>query len=112
MVAEPMATNAVGRADWHYPCGSENPMSDPQPFQVAVVDDDPAIRRLVRLLLKRSGYESVEFGMGGEGRGQLPTIGWARAILDRPLPAREGVVFCNQLKPDPGLGNGYIIMLT
>src|SRR5206468_7491488 len=87
-------------------------MSDPQPFQVAVVDDDPAIRRLVRLLLKRSGYESVEFGMGEEARAQLTTIAWDLAILDRRLPDMDGVDLCHQLKSDPELRNRYIIMLT
>jgi len=87
-------------------------MSDPQPFQVAVVDDDPAIRRLVRLLLKRSGYESIEFGMGEEARQQLTQIAWDLAILDRRLPDMDGVDLCHQLKSDPELRNRYIIMLT
>src|SRR3954467_7188318 len=87
-------------------------MSDPQPFQVAIVDDDPAIRRLVRLLLRRSGYESIEFGMGEEAREQLPKIDWDLAILDRRLPDMDGVELCHQLKSDPELRNRYIIMLT
>jgi DNA-binding response OmpR family regulator len=87
-------------------------MPDPKPFQVAVVDDDPAIRRLVRLLLKRGGYESVEFGTGNEAREQLPILEWDLAILDRRLPDMDGVVLCQQLKADPALRNRYIIMLT
>ena len=87
-------------------------MSDPQAFQVAVVDDDPAIRRLVRLLLKRSGYESIEFGMGEEAREQLVKIDWDLAILDRRLPDMDGVDLCQQLKADPDLRNRYVIMLT
>jgi diguanylate cyclase (GGDEF)-like protein len=87
-------------------------MPDPQPFQVVVVDDDPAIRRLVRLLLKRGGYESVEFGTGEEARAQLPKLAWDLAILDRKLPDMDGVVLCQQLKADPELRNRYIIMLT
>jgi diguanylate cyclase (GGDEF) domain len=87
-------------------------MPDPKPFQVAVVDDDPAIRRLVRLLLKRSGYESLEFGMGEEAREQLPKLAWDLAILDRRLPDMDGAVLCHQLKSDPALRNRYIIMLT
>jgi diguanylate cyclase (GGDEF)-like protein len=83
-----------------------------QPFQVAVVDDDPAIRRLVRLLLKRGGYESFEFATGDEARAQLMTLSWDLAILDRRLPDMDGVVLCQQLKADPELRNRYIIMLT
>jgi two-component system cell cycle response regulator len=87
-------------------------MPESKPFQVAIVDDDPAIRRLVRLFLKRSGYESVEFGMGEEAREQLPKIEWDLAILDRRLPDMDGVELCRQLKADPELRNRYIIMLT
>ncbi|MDP9361819.1 MAG: diguanylate cyclase [Acidobacteriota bacterium] len=82
------------------------------PFQVVIVDDDPAIRRLVRLLLKRSGYESVEFGTGEEARAELMRLAWDLAILDRRLPDMDGVVLCQQLKSDPELRNRYIIMLT
>lgn len=87
-------------------------MPDSRPFQVAVVDDDPAIRRLVRLFLKRSGYEIVEFGMGEEAKEQLPKITWDLAILDRRLPDMDGVELCRQLKSEPELRNRYIIMLT
>ena len=87
-------------------------MPSQQPFRVAIVDDDPAIRRLVRLLLKRSGYESVEFGTGEEARVQLTKLAWDLAILDRRLPDMDGVVLCQQLKADPELRNRYIIMLT
>lgn len=87
-------------------------MSESQPFQVAVVDDDPAIRRLVRLLLKRSGYESFDFGTGTEARDQLPTLKWDLAILDRRLPDMDGVVLCQELKALPEIRNRYIIMLT
>jgi len=87
-------------------------MSDQERFRVAIVDDDPAIRRLVRLLLTRSGYDTVEFGMGEEARQQLVSIPWDLAILDRRLPDMDGVDLCHQLKSDPELRNRYIIMLT
>src|SRR5712691_11199268 len=87
-------------------------MPDSKPFQVAIVDDDPAIRRLVRLFLKRSGYETVEFGMGEEAKEQLPKIAWDLAILDRRLPDMDGVELCHQLKSEPELRNRYVIMLT
>jgi len=87
-------------------------MPNQQPLQVAIVDDDPAIRRLVRLFLKRSGYDSIEFGTGEEAREQLPKAVWDLAILDRRLPDMDGAVLCQQLKSDPDLRNRYIIMLT
>ena len=81
-------------------------------FLIAIVDDDAAIRRLVRLFLARSGYDVVEFATGEEARRQLHTSPWDLAILDRRLPDMDGVVLCHELKSDPQLRNRYIIMLT
>ena len=81
-------------------------------FRVAIVDDDPAIRRLVRLLLKRSGYDTVEFATGAEARGQLEKTAWDLAILDRRLPDMDGLVLCQELKINPEFKSRYVIMLT
>ena len=87
-------------------------MPDKQRFQIAVVDDDASIRRLVRLFLKRSGYDTVEFATGNEAREQLVKIPWDLAILDRRLPDMDGVVLCQELKSNPEFKSRYVIMLT
>ena len=87
-------------------------MAEAASFRIAVVDDDPAIRRLVRLFLKRSGYETVEFATGEEARAQLGKIDWDLAILDRRLPDMDGVVLCQELKSNPEFKSRYVIMLT
>jgi diguanylate cyclase (GGDEF)-like protein len=81
-------------------------------FQIAVVDDDAAIRRLVRLFLKRGGYNIVEFATGNEAREQLANIPWDLAILDRRLPDMDGVQLCQELKANPEFKTRYVIMLT
>ena len=81
-------------------------------FRVAIVDDDPSIRRLVRLLLKRSGYDTVEFAAGTEARQQLSSISWDLAILDRRLPDMDGLELCQELKSNPEFKSRYVIMLT
>ena len=86
-------------------------MSDSN-FRVAIVDDDPAIRRLVRLLLKRSGYDTVEFAAGAEARDQLTKTPWDLAILDRRLPDMDGLELCQELKSIPEFKSRYVIMLT
>jgi len=83
-----------------------------QPFRVAIVDDDTAIRRLVNLYLARAGYDVVHFATGNEAREELMRIAWDLALLDRRLPDMDGVVLCQQLKADPDLRNRYIIILT
>lgn len=82
------------------------------PFTVAIVDDDPAIRRLVRLFLRRSGYDVVECTAGEEARKALHDIPWDVAILDRRLPDMDGLDLCEELKRDQNYRARYIIMLT
>ena len=87
-------------------------MSADRKFNVALVDDDPAIRRLMRLFLTRAGYASVEFATGEEARAQLGTVEWDLAILDRRLPDMDGVVLCQELKANAAFKTRYVIMLT
>jgi two-component system cell cycle response regulator len=87
-------------------------VADPSKFRIAVVDDDAAIRRLVRLFLKRSGYDIVEFPTGNEAREQLMKIPWDLAILDRRLPDMDGVMLAQELKARPEFKTRFVIMLT
>ncbi|HJT17084.1 MAG TPA: diguanylate cyclase [Thermoanaerobaculia bacterium] len=81
-------------------------------FRVAIVDDDAAIRRLVRLLLKRSGYEILEYETGQSARVDLAKCEWDLAILDRRLPDMDGLELCQELRSKPEFKTRYIIMLT
>jgi two-component system, cell cycle response regulator len=81
-------------------------------FTIAVVDDDAAIRRLVRLYLKRAGFDTFECTTGAEAREKLFRDPWDLAILDRRLPDTDGVVLAHDLKKNPDFRPRYIIMLT
>jgi two-component system, cell cycle response regulator len=81
-------------------------------FTIAIVDDDAAIRRLVRLFLHRSGYETLECTTGAEARESLWNQYWDLAILDRRLPDLDGVVLAHELKSNPDFRARYVIMLT
>ena len=81
-------------------------------FTIAIVDDDAAIRRLVRLFLRRAGFDTVECTTGEEARQMLWHEPWDLAILDRRLPDLDGVVLCAELKGNPDFRTRYVIMLT
>ncbi|HEX8170148.1 MAG TPA: diguanylate cyclase [Thermoanaerobaculia bacterium] len=81
-------------------------------FTIAIVDDDAAIRRLVRLFLRRAGYETFECTTGGEARAALWDQTWDVAILDRRLPDLDGVVLAHQIRENPSFRTRYVIMLT
>jgi two-component system cell cycle response regulator len=87
-------------------------MPDSRPFNVAVVDDDAAIRRLVRLFLKRAGFGTFECTTGEEAREKLVAEPWDLAILDRRLPDMDGVLLCHELKSNAAFRTRYVIMLT
>jgi len=82
------------------------------PVTSAVVDDDAAIRRLVRLFLNRAGYVTFECTTGEEARAALLGQPWDLAILDRRLPDIDGAVLAHELKAKTELRSRYIIMLT
>ena len=81
-------------------------------FTIAIVDDDAAIRRLVRLFLRRAGFDTIECTTGTEAREMLRKGEWDLAILDRKLPDMDGVVLAHELKSNNELRTRYIIMLT
>jgi diguanylate cyclase (GGDEF)-like protein len=88
------------------------PRREAMAFTIAIVDDDPAIRRLVGLLLTRSGYDTLELTTGTEARDRLLGGPWDMAILDRRLPDMDGADLCAELRSRPELRMRYIIMLT
>lgn len=83
-----------------------------RPFTVAVVEDDPAMTRLMGLLLKRSGFNVIECGTGGEARERLMSEHWDLAILDRVLPDMDGVTLCQELKMNPSTTGRYVLLVT
>ena len=58
-------------------------------FQIAVVDDDAAIRRLVRLFLKRSGYDVVCSDSGIDGLRRLESGEFMGVVSDMRTPGGE-----------------------
>jgi two-component system cell cycle response regulator len=81
-------------------------------FTIAIVDDDAAIRRLLKFYMARAGYETVECTTGEEARQMLATEEWDLAILDRRLPDMDGVVLAHELRSNRDLRARYVIMLT
>jgi two-component system cell cycle response regulator len=81
-------------------------------FTIAIVDDDPAIRRLLLLYLHRAGFRTLEYTAGDEARAGLMSEPWDLAVLDRRLPDMDGVDLAHELKSNPDFRARYVIMLT
>ncbi|MEG8038917.1 response regulator transcription factor [Sphingomonas sp. LR60] len=61
------------------------------PAKVLIVDDEPAIRRLLRNTLSRAGYEVVEAGNAKDALQQAAAEHPAAILLDLGLPDRDGL---------------------
>jgi two-component system KDP operon response regulator KdpE len=70
-------------------------MSQPR---VLVVDDEPQIRRALRLVLRANGYDVAEVGTGEGALDALVMQPFDLMILDLMLPDLDGVEVCRRLR--------------
>jgi CheY-like chemotaxis protein len=79
---------------------------------VLIVDDDERVRRLIRLLLETSGYDTATAGNGAEAlarmRQQLPCL----VLLDMKMPVMDGFEFRRHQMADPQLFAVPVVCLT
>ena len=68
------------------------------PASVLVVDDEPQIRRALRVALRANGYAVQEAGSGGEALDHLAERPPDLVILDLVLPDIDGVEVCRRLR--------------
>lgn len=79
---------------------------------VLVVDDDPAILRVVELLLDRNGYTVRTAANGQEALKALRKIVPDVLVLDVVMPGMSGYDVCQIVKRDARLQNVPVIFLT
>lgn len=78
---------------------------------VLVVEDDSMIRKLVKIYLKKDGYDVVEAADGEEAKEVFLTHHPCLIILDLMLPKLSGEEFCKWVK-EQAANEVAIIMLT
>ena len=79
---------------------------------ILVVDDDPAIREMIRLALVRGGYEVQEAGNALDARQTITSHPPDLILLDWMLPGQSGFEFARALQRDSGHNRIPVIMLT
>jgi CheY-like chemotaxis protein len=80
--------------------------------RVLVVDDDPAIRRVVCALLDLDEYGLLE---AADGLSALEVVKSERpdlVILDLTMPRLDGLRACQALRSDPELAGTRVLVLT
>ncbi len=83
-----------------------------RPVSVLVVEDEPDIRDLIALNLRREGFTVFETDTGATGlaiaRRERPSV----VLLDLMLPDMSGRDICAELRADESTRDLYIIMVT
>ncbi len=70
---------------------AQNLNSDETPSRVLVVDDEPAVRSIIRLALEAEGYEIVEADGGPAAQGILEVDRFDLVITDLQMPQLDGL---------------------
>ncbi len=80
--------------------------------KLLLIDDEPAIQTLVRLVMEGDGWQVLVAGEGARGlalaREQHPDV----ILLDVALPDISGLEVCRQLKSAPETSSIPVAMLT
>ena len=79
---------------------------------VLIADDDPAVLRMVRLLLEGSGYSTVAAGNGAEALDQMRQQLFCLVLLDMNMPVIDGFEFRRQQLADDALARVPVVCLT
>ncbi len=77
-----------------------------------VVDDDPDIRSLITVILRRAGHDVIAAGDGAEA---LRTADARRPdviLLDVMMPSMSGLEVCRRLRQHQDLASTPIVLLT
>jgi two-component system KDP operon response regulator KdpE len=65
---------------------------------VLVVDDEPQLRRALRVVLRANGYEVTEVATGEAALDAAASTAWDLMILDLVLPDLDGIEVCRRLR--------------
>jgi DNA-binding response OmpR family regulator len=80
--------------------------------KILIVDDDPDVRTLYRLVLHQEGLDVVEAESGQEAldiiRGNAPAL----VLLDIMMPDMDGYEVCRRLRADPKTAQLPVLMFS
>lgn len=81
-------------------------------LRVLVVDDQQPMRKMVRALLERLGYEVEEAGDGVEGLARARELKPDLMVLDWMMPGMDGLAVTRALRDDASGRSIFILLLT
>jgi cyclic di-GMP phosphodiesterase len=82
------------------------------PLRILLVDDEPALRELLRVTFESADVLVEEAGDTSQAEERIRVWGPDVIVLDLRLPGEGGAEFCARLKADPATRDIPIVMLT
>lgn len=80
--------------------------------RVLIVEDEPALREILKAYIELEGHEVVEAGTIWEARKRLKEWEIDLLFLDLVLPDESGLPFCQELKIEPDTASIPVVILT
>ncbi len=80
--------------------------------KILVVDDEPDILEVARIILEKKGYEVITAKDGNEALEKVSASKPDLIILDIIMPRKSGLEVCKILKSDPETASIPILMFT
>jgi DNA-binding response OmpR family regulator len=88
------------------------PAAAPARPRVLVIDDEPSIRKIIRLKLTQNGYDPVEARDGEDAWEKLDTVKPAMLILDIMMPKLDGIALLRRIRDSERWRGLPVIVLT
>lgn len=101
----------AGRRRHDGPLGGARP-GDTVNQTIIIADDSPNVRRLLRTVLTRAGYETVEASTGPAALELVRRLRPAVLLVDVELPLLDGFEVCRELQFEPFRSDLRIVVLT
>ena len=79
---------------------------------VLIVDDEPDLLELLRLMLERAGYRVAVAGDGHEALGRLAAAPCDLVLSDMLMPRLDGAGLATAMRADPALRAIPLILMT
>ena len=81
--------------------------------KILIVEDQPDIRKLIRMTLEFEDYEIHEAADGAFGLRMASAVGPDLVLLDVMMPGElDGLQVCQRIKSDPRLAGLKVVLLT
>jgi response regulator RpfG family c-di-GMP phosphodiesterase len=81
-------------------------------LRILLVDDDPALRTLLRTTFEVADVEVVDAASAAEARRAIDQSHPSVIVLDVNMPGKTGLELCRELKDDPATRDIPVVLLT